>query len=227
MTRKNLLTPDEHAMVSDAVALAERETDGEIVTIVARWSDAYHDAALQYAVAASFLVFAGIAAFPRQSHNLLISALGGWDHQLSEGLLMTFLLGAMLLVYLIVRSVLFYMPLRLALTPAGTKARRVRRRAILLFRTSAESRTKGRTGVLLYLSLDEHRAEIVADAAINEKVAPEVWGEAMAQLIDHVRAGEPGKGMAQAVQRMGAVLAEHFPPTGDNPNELPDRLIEL
>ncbi len=36
------------------------------------------------------------------------------------------------------------------------------------------------TGVLIYLSLDEHRAEIVADKAIAYKVPAEVWGEAMA-----------------------------------------------
>jgi putative membrane protein len=33
--------------------------------------------------------------------------------------------------------------------------------------------------------------------------------------------------MAEAVRRMGIVLAEHFPKSDGNPNELPDRLIEL
>jgi putative membrane protein len=49
----------------------------------------------------------------------------------------------------------------------------------------------------------------------------------MAALISEVRAGEPGKGMAEAVRLMSVVLAEHFPKGSDNPNELPDRLIEL
>ena len=81
--------------------------------------------------------------------------------------------------------------------------------------------------MLLYLSLAEHRAEIVADQAIHSKVEPDVWGDAMASLVEQVKAGRPGQGMAAAVERIGAVLAEHLPPTHDNPNEIPDRLIEL
>jgi putative membrane protein len=119
------------------------------------------------------------------------------------------------------------MPLRMALTPARTKTRRVRRRAIELFRVGAERRTAGRTGILLYLSLAEHRAEIVADEAIHSKVEPEVWGDAMAVLVEHVKADRPGEGMAQAVQKIGEVLAGCLPARHENPNELPDRLIEL
>jgi putative membrane protein len=115
----------------------------------------------------------------------------------------------------------------MALTPASTKNRRVRRRAIELFRVGAERRTHGRTGILLYLSLREHRAEIVADEAIIGKVSADVWGEAMADLVTEVKAGHPGAGMAKAVSRIGGVLAEHFPKSHTDQNELPDRLIEL
>src|SRR6185295_19149395 len=94
-----------------------------------------------------------------------------------------------------------------ALTPGGTKTRRVHRRAVELFRTGCELKTRGRTGVLLYLSLAERRAEIVADKAIAYQVAPDVWGAAMAALIDEVKAGRPGEGMAKAVEKIGAVLA--------------------
>jgi len=130
-------------------------------------------------------------------------------------------------LFLIVRYALAYMPLRMALTPGRTRSRRVHRRAVEFFRTSCEQKTRGRTGVLLYLSLAEHRAEIVADKAIADQVAPEIWGEAMAVLVDEVKAGRPGRGMALAVEKIGAVLAPILPPTLDNPNELPDRLIEL
>ncbi len=133
----------------------------------------------------------------------------------------------MVLVFLLVRFALAWMPLRMALTPSATRTRRVRRRAIETFKAAAEHRTEGRTGVLLYLSLLEHRAEIVADEAIHSKVQPEVWGDAMAALIERVKAGKTAEGMALAVERIGAVVAECAPPTGLNPNELPDRLIEL
>ncbi|HMI19615.1 MAG TPA: hypothetical protein VK533_08735, partial [Sphingomonas sp.] len=111
--------------------------------------------------------------------------------------------------------------------PAATKHRRVRRRALMLFRTGTEQRTLSTTGVLLYLSLAERRAEIVADAAIHAKAPQEEWGEAMAALVAAMHDNRPGDGMAAAIERIGSVLAKHFPRTGTDPNELPDRLIQL
>ena len=88
-------------------------------------------------------------------------------------------------------------------------------------------RTAGRTGILIYLSMGEHRAEIVADEAIARLVSAEVWGEAMATLLADVREGRPGEGICAAIEQIGQVLAEHFPKTAINPNEIPDKLIEL
>lgn len=222
-----LLSQADHDLVSAAVQEAERDTSGEIVTIVARRSDSYHDVGLSWAVAAVFLALALMAAFPAHLRSFLSSLLLDWDHELADWKLLLGLTGLLIVKFLVVRYLLAIMPLRMLMTPRATKARRVRRRAILLFRTAAEARTRGRTGVLIYLSLDEHRAEIVADRAINDKVAPEAWGDAMAALIDAIRAGQPGEGLAQAVRQVGAVLAAHFPREQDDINELPDRLIEL
>jgi len=221
------LSEADHDRVTAAVAEAEKSTDGEIVTIVARRSDPYHDAGLQWAIGVVFLALSAAAAFPQHFRAIASWLLQSWEHDIEDWKLLTVLLGLLILKFLIVRYALAWMPLRMALTPRATKARRVRRRAITLFRAVAQGRTRGKTGVLIYLSLDEHRAEIVADAAINEKVTPDVWGDAMAALIDHVREDRAAEGMAQAVCKVGAVLARHFPARGDNPNELPDRLIEL
>jgi putative membrane protein len=103
----------------------------------------------------------------------------------------------------------------------------VRRRAIALFRASAERRTIGRTGVLIYLSLAEHRAEIVADEAVLKVTTPECWGDAMAELIGELREGRPGEGLALAVEEVGEVLTRHFPKTSADTNEIPDKLILL
>ena len=65
----------------------------------------------------------------------------------------------------------------------------------MLFKTGAERRTIGRTGILIYLSMAEHRAEIVGDEAITKVTTPETWGEAMASLITEVKAGRPGNGI--------------------------------
>ncbi len=217
----------DHDLVTNAVAAAERETDGEIVTIVARRSDSYHDVGLHWAIGVTFLALAVYASFPDFYRGLILRLTGGWEHELSERAFLYWLFCALVIKFLATRYLLAIPALRMALTPAATRIRRVRRRAILLFRTAAEARTRARTGVLIYLSLDEHRAEIVADAAINAKVAPEVWGEAMAALIDEMRAGRAAQGMAEAVKRVGVILSQHFPRSSDDSNELPDRLIEL
>ena len=212
-------TEADHALVTEAVAKAERSSDGEIVTIVAARSDSYHDVGLHYAVLAMLLVPTAAAVLPQAWIDSALAPVFGWNEPLSFRLLMLLLVAGQALVFLIVRFALAYMPLRMALTPAGTKTRRVRRRAVELFRAGTEKRTKGRTGILLYLSLLEHRAEIVADEAIHGRVEPDVWGESMAALVDGVKAGRPGEGMALSVEKIGEVLARCLPPTLDNPNE--------
>lgn len=217
---------DEHARVSAAVLAAEAGTSGEIVTIVADRSDAYHDVGLHYAVLAMLFIPVLFAAWPALAASLLALVTGGWgEAEVRELMLLTF--AAMALVFLIVRYGLAYRPLRLALTPRATRRRRVRRRAVELFRVGAERRTAGRTGILIYLSLGEHMAEIVADAAIHAKVDDSAWGEAMAALIEQVRAGRIADGMIAAVERVGVVLTDALPRGNDDRNELPDRLIEI
>ena len=210
-----------------AVAAAEEHTDGEIVTIVARTSDAYHDVGLHWAVLASLLVLALLSAFPNSVDAIHFLTGDPWNEHVSTGTALTIATVLATVTFLVVRYLLAIRPLRMALTPAATKTRRVHARALALFRASAEHRTIAATGVLLYLSLDEHRAEIVADVGIHSRVSSDVWGHAMAALVAAVKDGRPGDGMAAAVQEIGVVLAEHFPRTGSNPNELPDRLIEL
>lgn len=226
MKRASLSEAD-HDLVSAAVAQAERHTNGEIVTMVADRSDSYHDVGLHWAVGVTFLAMAAYAAFPDFYRGLILRLSGGWEHELSDRTFLTVLLCALIVKFLATRYLLAIWPLRMALTPGRTKTRRVRRRAILLFRAAAESRTRARTAVLIYLSLSEHRAEIVADESIAARVPGEVWGDAMAGLVTHVREGRTGEGMAQAVREVGALLAAHFPRSDDDGNELPDRLIEL
>lgn len=221
------LTEADHARVTEAVARAEGASDGEIVTIVAPRSDSYHDVGLHYAVLAMLLVPTLAAIVPQTWIDWGLGLVFGWNAALSIRLPMGLTVVAMVVLFLVVRFALAWMPLRMALTPGATKTRRVRRRAIELFRAGTANRTKGRTGILVYLSLLEHRAEIVADEAIHSRVEADVWGEAMAVLVDQVKAGRIGEGMALSVEKIGAVLAECLPPTLDNPNELPDRLIEL
>ena len=217
----------DHKLVTEAVARAEALSDGEIVTVVAESSDAYHDVALHWALLGMLLVPAAIAALPQGPIDAVAALFLGWNAELTRPVAMLMLVALLALAFLIVRLLLAWRPLRMALTPGATKSRRVGRRALQIFRVSAEKKTHGRTGVLLYLSLLEHRAEIIADQAIHSKVEPEVWGEAMVALVDKVKEGRPGEGMALAVDRIGEVLATVLPKSLGDPNQIPDRLIEI
>ena len=221
------LTEEDHAKVSGAIAAAEAKSDGEILAVATPLSDPYHDVALHWAVLVLIAVLAWAAACPSCLDWWLDLFLGGWRPEPTLREYFTFLLILAVLKFTAVLLILRYMPLRLALTPGATKTRRVRRRAIAMFKAAAERRTVGRTGVLIYLSMAEHRAEIVADEAITKVTTPETWGEAMAALLVEVKAGRPGDGIAAAVEQVGAVLAEHFPRSSTDTNEIPDKLIEL
>ena len=107
------------------------------------------------------------------------------------------------------------------------RSARVHERAVSHFKVGAEARTMGRTGILIYLSMREHRAEIVADEPIARLVEAEVWGEAMVDMLREIKQGRVAEGIAIGVRDVGFVLAEHFPRRDDDENELPDRLIEV
>jgi putative membrane protein len=224
---KLIMSPADHAEVSAAVAAAEAHTAGEIVTIVAPCSDNYRDVTLHYALLTMLAVPAALALLPQSWVDWASGMVLGWNEEWTRGGIMLALAIALALAFLAGRLLFSWTPLLTALTPGATKSRRVRRRAIAHFRSACEGRTTGRTGILIYLSLLERRAEIVADRAINDQVDGAVWGEAMAALLEEVRAGRTGRGMARAVERVGELLAEHLPRGQGDTNELPDRLIEL
>jgi putative membrane protein len=221
------LPPADHAKVSQAIAEAERKSDGEIVAVATPISDSYHDVALHWAVLVLIGTLAIFAAVPGVLHFWFDLFLGGWRPEPSLRELLTLLLVLATAKFTVALLVLRYMPLRLLLTPGATKTRRVRRRAITVFRAAAERRTVGRTGILIYLSMAEHRAEIVADEAILKVTDEATWGEAMAALIAEVKEGRIADGMVAAIEQVGTVLAEHFPRSATDTNEIPDKLIEL
>lgn len=213
-------------LVTQAVTGAEARTDAEIATIVAERSDNYNDVPLIWAALVALLALAVYAAFPDFYIGLLDRLSGGW-HIWSMREWMTILVIATTIKFLATRYIIGWWPLRMFFTPGKTKTRRARARAVALFKASTERRTRSRTGVLVYLSLAEHRAEIVADEAIVAKVSANEWGAAMALLLDHLKAGRPGEGMAAAVSAIGDVLSKHFPRTGTDPDEMPNRMICL
>lgn len=221
------LTKQQHQIVSDAVKEAELSTSGEIVTVLADRSDGYSDIIQLYCAAIAFTAMSVFAFAPAPFLDLWDFLISGWGHEWSTGQLASMTIALGLIAYLASFLIFLPDPVRFALIPAPTKTARVHAQAIKHFKVGAEARTKGKTGVMIYLSMREHRAEIVADDSIAEKVPAEVWGEAMAEMLDEIREGRIAEGMAVGVRDVGFVLAQHFPIAEDDQNELPDRLIEV
>ena len=227
MTKLSPMTDAGRERLNAAVTAAESATAGEIVTILTDRSDDYGDVALTWSAAAALAAVVALFLAPDFYLGLYERLTGGWIHDWTPR---TVLATAAVVVALKFGSVwlfLLWRPLRMLLTPGPVRDARVRARAITCFKVGAERRTHGRTGILIYLSLAEHRAEIVADEAIALKVPDEVWGDAMVAMLAELKQGQLADGLIAAVSQVGAVLAEHFPRAEDDRNELPDRLIEV
>jgi len=221
------LSAEEHARVGAAVAAAEARSSGEIVTIVADQSDGYTDVALAWSALFAFLVLSLLPFVADAVLDALAPFHGDWNVAWEPPGIFAAAAAIGITAFLLATAVQLWTPLKFALVPGRIRTDRAEDRAIELFKVGAERRTQGRTGILIYLSMQEHRAEIVADEAITALVPAETWGEAMAAMLAELKQGRIADGMIAAVERVGAVLAEHFPRAADDRNELPDRLIEL
>lgn len=220
------LSESEHTRVSDVIASAERSTSGEIFCVLAETADDYRIVPLAWAalvalVAPPALLWFGVldpALFTpgwQVGSNASVREVAALDAALSALLFV--------LAYLLVQVA----PIKARLTPRSLRRAAVHRAAVENFLAHGIHVTRERTGVLIFLSIGDHVAEIVADEAINSKVNGDVWGDAISTLLEHVSAGRLADGFIASIGKCGAVLAEHFPARGGNPNELPDKLIEI
>jgi len=221
------MSDSDRERVGAAVAAAEASSAGEIVTILAERSDDYGDVALVWSAFIGLLALGALTLAPDYYLNLYETLTGGWIHEWTPRLVFGVALLVVALKFIGTWLILLWRPARIWLTPRSIRNARVRARAVTCFKVGAERRTHGRTGILIYLSRAEHRAEIVADEAIASKVSPEVWGDAMTAMLVELKQDRLADGLIAAVTRVGAVLAEHLPRLENDVNELPDRLIEV
>jgi putative membrane protein len=199
-------TQEDHEAVSAAIRAAEKKTSGQIVCVLARSSSAYGYIPILWASVVALLTPWPLIYFTQWSVQRI------------------FLL--QLLVFLVVGVVSSFMPLRLALVPGAIKRTRAHRAALEQFVVRGITRTKHRSGVLIFVSLAEHYARIIADEGIAAKVHNNEWQAAIEALTAHMRDGRIAAGFTAAVERCGEVLATHAPPDG-SANELPDRVYVM
>jgi putative membrane protein len=199
------LRAGERAAIEDAISRAEKETSGEIVVVVTRASERYFGIGLMWAALVALSVPLPLILFTNwpMEHIYLVQ-------------LAVFALGVALLQW---------EPFRLAVVPKSVKHARAHKRAVEEFLAQNLHTTKGRTGVLIYVSFAEHFAGLIADNAIDKQVPQETWDQIVRELTDYLRRGERDKGLTAAIEACGKVLAKYFPPGSEDLNELPNHLI--
>jgi putative membrane protein len=113
------------------------------------------------------------------------------------------------------------------LVPRAVLHERAHARAVEQFLVQNLHTTEGRTGVLIFVSVAERYAEILADAGIHRKVAEGTWQTIVDELTAQIGEGRQTDGFVHAIERVGVYLAEHYPPGSAPANALPNHLIVL
>jgi len=207
MVTMSVFTRDDERRISAAIANAERATSGEIIAVVARRSDSY--------LHVPFLVAAMVA--------LLVP----WPLIYFTWLPMQWVYAAQLLAFAVLLVLTWPPGVRMWFVPASVKRAHAHRRAVEQFLAQNLHTTDGRTGVLIFVSLAEHYAEVLADRGIHAKVRDGTWQDIVDRLTADLSQDRPADGFVTAIETCGTLLAEHFPPGSSDPNELPNHLIVL
>ena len=220
----------DHARIAAAVAAAEARTSGEIRCVLAGESSDPRLSAMIWA-ATWALILPPLSVVLGFRFETLAHHLGGWNWAVISDASRT---GLVLSLYAVAQAALFIavyflvgLPaVRRVLTPASRLAVRVKAGAHSQFDALGLTHTRDRTGVLLYVSLAERRAQVLADTGIYAKAPPHVWDEVLGLLISGLKRHAPADGFVDAVVRTGEILAACLPPRADDVNELPDGLVE-
>lgn len=101
----------------------------------------------------------------------------------------------------------------------------VESRAELEFYRQGINGTDRNSGVLIFVSIAEHRAVILADKMIAAKLPPTTWDEILSTLLGGIRDGKASRGFVNAIDQSAEILAQHFPRQGDDKDELSNRLL--
>ncbi len=117
-------------------------------------------------------------------------------------------------------------PLGVVLIPRALKRRQAFAAALEQFFARGLGNTRSRAGVLIFVSLAEHYARIIADRALDDRISETDWRGAVEEMTAHLHEGRVTEGFVDAVARCGDLLARAAPPDGGG-NELPDNLVRL
>jgi putative membrane protein len=196
------LTQEDYRRIAEAIRAAEQKTAAEIVCVLARRSSDYAYAPPLWGA------FAALASpWPLMAFTHL--------HERTIFLVQ-------IAVFIVATLLFSWAPLRFALTPRPVKRARAHRAALEQFFTRGVAATRERNGVLIFVSLAERYARIVADEGVAAKIPQEEWQGALDLLRDYMRDGEIADGYLVAIDECARLLSRHVPPGGHD--ELPNKI---
>jgi len=211
-----LFTADGIRKIHDAVQGAERRTRGEVIPMVVPSSGRYTEARYLAGLATAFLTLAVLLTLD-QGWGLY-----GWQEHHPNWIVL-----GVVLAYAMGYGAGSLPPCIRFFTSKERMAFKVRWRAERAFYEHGLYKTREGTGILLMASILEHRVQVLADKAINERVPPGTWDDLARELVQGIKDGRPTEAFCRAIERCGDLLAQHFPAKpGDNPDELADDLIQ-
>jgi putative membrane protein len=224
MTRANaLFSGGEHQQVTEAVVAAESNTSAEIMPVVAKSSGRYDRpediAGLWFgmlALCATWFVLPGPAADP--------NSWSGMTPAIQPSLLIVAILIGFLVGVLLASRLTW---LRALFTPRAQAAAEVMSRARSVFFDRRVHHTSGGTGLLIYVSLFEHQAAVLADQVVLEKLGQPTLDEICEQLTTDLRSGTIPDAICKAIATAGEKLSAVLPRDNDDVNELTDALVVL
>jgi putative membrane protein len=202
-----MLSQADNERIGAAIRAAEATTSGEIYCVVAHASGAHHLVPVAWAALLAFAVPLPLIYFTSWPAAIIYLAQLG--------------------TFIALAGALSLPIIRYHIVPKRRLHGRAHVVAMQQFLAQGIHLTDKRTGVLIFASIAERYAEIIADRGINAKVSPDVWAGAIAEMISAIKQGRAADGFIAAIARCGEVLARHFPPGELNPNELPDRVVEI
>jgi putative membrane protein len=203
------VTDKMRADIRNAVKDLEKSTSGEMVCVIAQESARYVFFPLLWATGFALVLPLLNPAF----------ALAGMPPPV------TFPLQGV--AFLALAAALLYTPLKYYVTPERVKDGQCHRAAFEQFFGRGLHETGKRTGVLLFVSVAERHAQIIADTGINSKVRDGEWKSIIDALTADIRNEKVHEGFLAAISSCRDILASHFPEKRKPVNELEDRLVEL
>lgn len=196
--------------VLTAVTRAEEITSGEIVAMIVRRSS--------FTAHVPFLMTCFFAAFGATAAYSVSRAFPDIWH---DGYFAVCLIAFSLVGLLLAR----FPAIQRIVLSKQERANQVDQRAELEFYEAGLEKTQGKTGILLFVSLFERRAVVLADSGIHSKLPSNTWENVVSLLVSGIKAKDMSGGFSRAIDACGTVLSEHFPIAPDDVNELHNHLI--